>query len=214
MRRGLEGLRSVTDRLGDPSLVTRVWTTLTALLMVFVVVTLLSNLLLPEGLLRGRAPGQAWQGATDPFRLAAQILAYNLISVFVIFVGSLFARRGEGRSHFFSVGYLVLFTLATLNAVVLGTWSFSDAGSPVPLGHRLVGMLDLAHRAGVWEMVGQALLACALARSSLVRTQGGDTTVRPVSALRLSRTEAWVLASGFVSMVVGALVEGFAITTR
>ena len=198
--------------LAGPSLGRRVLTAGLLVLGWFVLVTLASGWLLPEGVLRGRAPGQGWEGSGDVLVLALQILAYNLISVVVIAGASFFAtayRWTDGR--YLSVGYLVLAVQVTLNAVVLGTWSFSTSLAAPPLGERLLGMLDLTQRSGLWEMAGQVLVASALARMATVRTHAGTTTTRPWSQARPSRAEVGVVALGLALMALGAAIEAFAL---
>ena len=77
----------------------------------------------------------------------------------VIITGSLFGQKKESESNYLSVSYLALLTMFSINGVVLGTWFFSMAGEAVPLFERIAGSLDLVHRAGLWEMMGQLLIA-------------------------------------------------------
>jgi hypothetical protein len=95
--------------------------------------------------------------------------------------------------------------------VVLGTWSFSMAGPAVPLWDRVLRTFDLAHRAGLWEMTGQMLIACAAARIALIRTSGKTTVTRSLRAVRLTRAEGLTLVSGLALMLAGAFVESRAI---
>lgn len=61
------------------------------------------------------------------------------------------------------------------------------------LGARLLRTLDIFHRAGLWEMMGQLVIACALARISFVRTCGKEVQSRAFRAIRISKVESAAL---------------------
>ncbi len=95
-----------------------------------------------------------------------------MLSVLVIVLGSLFGQKKELEANYLSIGYLAFFVLICQNGVVLGTWSFSMAGAAVPLLDRIARTFDLAHRAGLWEMMGQLLITCSVAHIATVLTSG------------------------------------------
>lgn len=206
-------MRRVKELLGGPSLLPRVLTAATLVVVLFPLLVALSHWLLPEGLLRGWNPLQQWEESPRPWVLAAQLFAFNLISVVVIAATSLFAGKRSGERTYLSVAYSVLAVFLALNAVTLGTWSFSSApaGGVPGLGGRLLGLLDLTHRAATWEMAGQVLITCALAGISVVRTSGRETTTRPLRQVRLTRAEVVAVVVGLVLMVTGAVVEAWSI---
>lgn len=183
------------------------------MLVLFVGVTVLSHVLLPEGLLRGRNPLQGWEESGSTATLAAQIFVYNLVSVAMIALASLFASRKDDRSAYLSAGYLAFFVLVTANAVTLGTWSFSLGGEPAALLTRVAGMFQVWRRSGLWEMSGQLLVTCALARAAVVRTTGRTTETRSLREARPSRPELVTVAVGLALMLAGAIIESLAIHT-
>lgn len=215
-------MSALRDRLTSSRLRHRVMAAAAMTFVLFHTAVIVSYLLLPEGALRGRQPLQGWQESPEPALLAVQIFCFNLVSVLLIALASLFARARPGRSGYLSVGYLVFFVLVGVNGVVLGTWSFSSAGAPVPLPERLLGTFDLVHRAGLWEMAGQLLISCALAHSWLVRTVSAprsarqrtdrQTTTRRLREIRPPRAERLAVGAGLLLMALGAVIESHAIT--
>lgn len=207
-------MRFLHSKLGGDSLKERLLWTAALFCLVFFGVTVLSHFLLPEGCLKNRNPLQAWETSDNAAVLTAQIFGYNLLSVLVIGLGSLFASKKEGEERYLSYGYLAFFAMIGINGAVQGTWSFSVESDPVPLMQRLLRTFDLAHRAGLWEMLGQMSIACALARIATVRTSGSATATRRLRDIRLAVPERIALAAGFLLMLIGAGVESAAILGR
>lgn len=209
------GVRRVRAWLGGPSVAVRALTATVVMWALFFAATVVSHFLAPSRWLAGNRAVPTWEGSGDFAVLAAQIFAYNLISVAVIAGASLFANRRQEAGVYLSVGYVVLFTLAVLNGIVLGTWSFAAATIDSPsLGRKVVEMFALGYRAGLWEMTGQAFIAAALARVSIVRTtRRGTTTTRSWRAIRLDRGEWAALGGGLMLMITGALIESAALVT-
>lgn len=204
-------IRYVRAKLGGESLRDRVFFAFVLFLILFFGMMVLSHFLLPEGVLRNSNPLQQWEESGDVIVLTFQIFSYNMLSVLFILLGSLFGGKKEAEERYFSVGYVAFFTQIALNGIVLGTWSFSMAGPAVPLIERVTGTFDLAHRAGLWEMMGQMLIACAAARIAIVRTSGKATVTRSLREIRLTRFEGLTFAAGLVLMLAGAFVESRAI---
>ncbi len=174
-------------------------------------VVVISYFFLPEGLLKSKNPLQNWETSSNSFFLTLQIFFYNMLSVLVIFLGSLFGQKKESETNYISIGYLALFTQFCINGVVLGTWSFSMAGEAVPLLDRIVHTFDLTRRAGLWEMLGQLLITCAVAHIATILTNGKTTVTRKIREINLSTAEKLVLMTGFSLMLIGAIVESLAI---
>lgn len=191
-----------------------IWASLVAALLFFGV-TLLSNALLPEGLLRNKNPLQAWEGSQDIIMLSMQLFLYNMISVIVIVAASIFASKTPDEKNYLSVGYLTLFVMVILNALVLGTWSFAMGSMTAPpLFERIVHMLNMTRSAGLWEMMGQLAITCAVAQSALIRTNGHTTEMRRLQSIQLSHQEKVVVLIGVGLMIIGAIVESGAILGR
>lgn len=181
------------------------------LLILFFGVMIISYLLLPEGLLKNKNPLQSWETSGNTVIFTMQIFFYNMLSVLVIFLGSLFGQKKEQDKNYLSVGYIAFFGMICINAIVLGTWSFSVESEAVPLLNRITRTFDLFHRAGLWEMTGQLLITCSLAHIATVLTSGKNTITRKIREINLSRSEKLLLVLGFALMMIGAVVESIAI---
>lgn len=204
-------MKRLRQKLASPILWERLLYTCMVYIVLFHALMIFSYFLLPEGFLKNKNPLQNWNPSGNALLTSLQIFFYNLISVLMIVIGSLFASKKEKHSYYFSTGYIVFFTLISINAVVLGTWSFSLAGEAVPLLDRIGGIYHLAHRAAVWEMAGQLLITCALANVAVVRTSGKNTVVRKLRDIHVSAAEKLVLVIGFLLMLAGAFVEAVSI---
>ncbi len=201
------------EKLSSDSLKQRVLFSILLFLVLFFGVVVASYYFLPEGLLKSKNPLQNWETSNNTFILTLQIFSYNMLSVLVILLGSLFAQKKETQANYLSIGYLPLFTQICINAVVLGTWSFSMAGVAVPLHERIFRTFDLAHRAGIWEMIGQLLITCSVAHISIILTNGKQTVTRKFKNIHLMRAEKIVLMTGFILMFFGAIIESIAINS-
>jgi hypothetical protein len=206
-------MKYLRDKLTANSLKVRIIFTVILFLVLFMGVMILSYYLLPEGLLKNKHPLQNWETSDNNFVLTLQIFFYNMLSVLVIILGSLFGQKKEGETNYFSYGYLAFFALICMNGIVLGTWSFAVESAPVPLLGRITRTFDLIHRAGLWEMTGQLLITCSTAHIAAVLTSGKKTTTRKIRDIRLTGPERIVFVTGLVFMLIGAVVESFAINT-
>lgn len=109
------------------------------------------------------------------------------------------------------LGYLAFFSIISFDAIVLGTWSFSVVTNAIPLMDRFIGTFDLLHRAGLWEISGQLFILCATAKISLVITDGKETTKKNWKIIKLSKQEIIIFGIGLIFMLLGAIVESYAI---
>lgn len=204
-------LRFFREKLTSKSLKQRVLFSMLLFLALFFGIVVLSYFFLPEGILKSKNPLQNWETSPNTFILTLQIFFYNMLSVLVIILGSLFGQKKESHANYLSIGYLAFFAQICINGVVLGTWSFSMAGEAVPLLDRIFRTFDLAHRAGIWEMMGQLLITCAVAHIATILTSDKNTVTRKIRDIHLTRAEKIVLAIGFVLMLAGAVIESIAI---
>lgn len=185
----------------------RIITTYICFLLVFFAVTTASYYLLPQGLLFNKNPLQNWDTSPTLIISSLQIFSWNLLSVVMILFGNLFTARKSKEDCFIPLGYLAFFVQITINAVILGTWSFSNAPEAVPLLSRLIGTFDIFHLAGIWEMTGQLFILCATANISLLITDGKETTTKNWRSIKLSKQEILGIGMGVVLMIIGALIE-------
>jgi hypothetical protein len=201
------------EKLSSNSLKQRILFSMLLFLVIFFGVTVISYCFLPEGLLKSKNTLQNWETSSNTFILILQIFFYNMLSVLFIILGSLFGQKKESQTNYLSIGYLAFFTLICINGVVLGTWSFSMAGEAVPLFDRVFGTFDLTRRAGLWEMMGQLLITCAVAHIATILTSGKKTVTRKIRNIHLTRAEKVVLMTGFALMMIGAIIESIAINS-
>ena len=131
----------------------------------------------------------------------------------MIFFGSLFGRKKEKEANYLSLGYLAFYVQICINGVVLGTWSFAAADTAVPLIARITHSFDLVHKAGLWEMMGQLLITCAVAHIATVLTNGKETVTRKIKDVHLTTAEKIALTAGFALMLAGAIIESIAINS-
>lgn len=180
--------------------------------IVFFGTTILSFYLLPEGFLLRKNGISDFKTSENPFLCAVQIFLYNMLSVAFIFFGSAFARKKEGEKAYRSYGQVGFFVFILLNAVTLGTWSFTANTNSVPLAARLLRTFDIVHNAGLLEMYGQLLITSALSTKYLIMTEGRSTRTRSIREVPVSRSEIFAMIAGFLLMFAGALVESHSIT--
>lgn len=189
----------------------RILTTYLCFLFVFILVVIVSYYLLPEGLLRNKNPLHSWDTSPDMLVSALQIFFFNLLSVIALVIANLFAFRNNKSNYYIPLGYTCFFVMICINAVILGTWSFSVVTDPVPLADRLRRTFDLCHRAGLWEMSGQLFILCATAKISIILTNGKERNSKHIKSLKLSIAEIACIAVGILLMLTGAFIESYSI---
>ncbi|MBU3181182.1 hypothetical protein [Clostridium psychrophilum] len=204
-------INRIKRNLTSDDVILRIITTYICFLLLFITVTIVSYFLLPQGLLLNKHPLQKWDTSPTLIISSLQILSFNLLSVIVILFGNTFLAREKKSQCFMPLGYLAFLVGISINAVVLGTWSFSVVTESIPLIERLVGTFDIFHRAGIWEMSGQLLILCATVNISLIITDGKKTTTKSWKTIKLSKQEIIVFSIGLVLMLLGALIESYAI---
>lgn len=199
------------EKLSSDNLKMRIFWASILFLLLFFGVTILSFYLFPEGLLKNKNSMLGWETSESVLILTSQIFFYNLLSVLVIVLSSLFGTKKERDKNYLSVGYQTFYTLICINAVVLGTWSFTIESQPVNLPGRILRTFDLVHRAGLWEMMGQLLIACSTAHIAVILSCNKNTVTKKIRDIHLSRSEKVVFISGILLMLIGAVVESIAI---
>jgi hypothetical protein len=199
------------EKLSSNSIKERIiWSTI-VFFLVFISIVFISYFLLPEGLLKNKNPAQNWIPSNNNLVLTLQIFLYNLISVIVIFLASLFSSKKKNDKSYLSVGYTVFYTLISINAIVLGTWSFSVESKAALLLDRVVNLFDIVHKAALWEMIGQLLITCTIAQISIFKSCEFNIVKSSFKEIKLKKTEKIVLIIGIAFMLIGAIVESVAI---
>jgi len=204
-------LSYIKKNLSSKALKIRLVFTFILFIILFLGLTILSYYLLPEGILKNKNPLQNWKTADHTLVLTLQIFFYNMLSVIIILLGSLFGQKKDTEKNYLSIGYLAFFVVICQNAVVLGTWSFSIDLEAVSLSERIFGTFDVVHRAGIWEMIGQLFITCAVAHIATILTSGKTTTYLKLRDIHLRKSEKLLLITGLVFMLTGAIVESLAI---
>lgn len=189
----------------------RILTTYLCFLIVFNLVAVVSYYLLPAGLLRNKNPLHSWDTSPDMLVSTLQIFFYNLLSVIALVLANLFAIRNKKSNYYMPLGYTCFFVMICINAIILGTWSFSVVTDPVPLADRILRTFDLCHRAGLWEMSGQLFILCATTKISVILTSGNERNSRHIRTLKLSKPEIACIAVGILLMLTGAFIESYSI---
>jgi hypothetical protein len=197
--------------LASENVYLRIATTCFLFVVVFFTITTISYFLLPEGILRSKNPAQNWDTSNNLLASTLQIFLFNQLSVVVILFGNTFSSRKKSEQDYVSLGYLAFFTQISINAVTLGTWSFSVTTEAVPLLDRIIGTFDILHRGGLWEMSGQLLILCATAKISMIMTDGKKTSVRSWREVSFSKQEVFIFGGGVIFMLIGAFVESLSI---
>lgn len=185
----------------------RLITTFLCFLIVFALIAIISNVCLPEGILRNKNPLQSWDNSPKQIVLMFQIFFFNLLSVIMLLVGNLFRTRKNDNRCFITLGYLAFFVMISINAITLGTWSFSVVSEAVPLADRIIQTFDLVHRAGLWEMTGQLFIVCATVNISLIITDKKVTTTKSIRSIKLKNSEKLVVVMGLLLILMGAFIE-------
>jgi len=206
-------MRYFRKKLSSNHLKERIIGTAILFFILFFGAMLISYFLLPEGLLKNKNPLQSWETSDNTLILTLQIFFYNLLSVLVIALASLFGNKKASDANYLSFGYMAFFALISVNGIILGTWSFSVESEAVPLLGRITRTFDLVHRAGLWEMTGQLLITCAIAHIVTVLTSGKETATRNIREIRLANSEKTALMVGIVFILIGAVVESISINT-
>ncbi|NLD87434.1 MAG: hypothetical protein GX633_04165, partial [Clostridiales bacterium] len=98
-------------KLSSNSLRKRIIWTVVLFFTVFFGIMILSYFLLPEGLLKNKNPLQSWETSDSILILTLQVFIYNLLSVLIISLASLFGNKKANEDNYFSVGYIAFFTL-------------------------------------------------------------------------------------------------------
>ena len=143
----------IKEKMISEKLSTRIlWLTI-LFVVIFYGVTVFSYFVLPDGFLLKKNSVTNFKTSENLMICALQIFSYNMISIVVIIFGSLFARKKEGERGYKSYGCLGFFVFTILNAITLGTWSFTVNTNSVPLMERITRTFDIMHNAGLLEMV-------------------------------------------------------------
>lgn len=204
-------MKYLREKLSSKNIKDRILWSMLLFFIVFFMVTIISYFVLPQGLLKNKNSLQSWNTSDNVLILTLQIFFYNLISVTIIFLASLFSQKNKKEQNYLSLGYTVFITLISINAVVLGTWSFSIEFIVASLFERIIYIFDIIHKAALWEMLGQLLITCSIANISIINIYKTNTTRRNIKKIKPTKEELITLIVGFILMLIGAIIESVAI---
>ncbi|NLL92445.1 MAG: hypothetical protein GX222_08575 [Ruminococcaceae bacterium] len=201
----------IRDKLTSRNLFIRIlWLSL-IFLITFFGVTVLSYYILPEGLLKSANTSRDFTISSDIRLAGIQIFLFNMMSVAVIAISSLFARKNGESKAYLSIGYSCFLVLVLINAVTLGTWSFITDVPSVGLVERITSMFRITEHAGLTEMFGQLLITCALADKHIFMIYKKQTIKRRIKDVPWKKEEIFCILLGFALMFIGAWVESRAL---
>lgn len=179
--------------------------------LIFYSMVILSHLFLPEGILRGKNSGDFFDTSKNIWISSLQILSWNMISVVILFVSSLFAYRKNETDSYISCGILCMITWAVIDGLTLGTNSFGVQRENMELMRKLISTFDLANHAGMWELVGLNCIASAFQQKSLILSTKKVTITKKISQLKFTRSDILFLVLGLALMIMGAIIESASI---
>lgn len=198
-------VKFVRKKLYSDNVWNRIVTLICIFCFLFFGVTIISYYLLPEGFLSNQSNMKDFETSIDLLACTLQIFFFNMISVLCILVASMFSKKKDGI--YVASGYYCFVLFVIINAITLGTGSFSEVVVDVALFERIISMFYITKHAGLIEMLGQLLIACSLANKSLVMTDGKQTTTRKIKEINYTKTEIAVFIFGLLIMFLGALIE-------
>jgi hypothetical protein len=201
----------IRDKLTSQNLFIRILWLVLIFLITFFGVTVLSYYILPEGFLKSANTARDFTISPDLRLAAIQIFLFNMMSVAVITIGSLFAKKNGGSVAYLSIGYSCFLVLVLINAVTLGTWSFITDVPSVDLVERITSMFWINEHAGLTEMFGQLLITCAFADKYIIMIYKKQTVKRRIKDVPWKKEEIFCILLGFVLMFTGAWVESRAL---
>lgn len=94
-------VRYFLEKLSSNSIKQRVLFSMLLFLALFLGVVVISYFFLPEGLLKSKNPLQNWVTSNNTFTPTLQIFFYNMLSVLVIVLGSLFGQKKNPKQPIF-----------------------------------------------------------------------------------------------------------------
>lgn len=199
------------DKLTSKRLIDRILYLFIVFTVIFYGITVLSYYILPEGFLLRKNNLTNFSTSNNLMTSALQIFMYNMLSVIFIVIGSLFAKKKSKDKNYMAYHYLCFIIFISLNAITLGTWSFTTITESVPLIDRVLKSFQIFENAGLLEMIGQLFITCSLTNKYLVMTEGTVTTTRSIKDVKFSLAEILIIIIGIILMLVGALIESNAI---
>lgn len=207
-------LRSLVEGVTDESVWKRIAWMYGSFFALLVPATVLSYLLLPEGVLRGRHPIiSALELSPVLWVCTLQIFVYNLVFALLVVGANLIARQSRlSPKRFIPMGYLAFWGITVTAGLYIGTWSQEVVTAAPPLYQRLLCLFDVLHHAGFIELSAYLLAAATSFKFTLVYTDGKKVVAsRSWRDVKLTRSERFLLVLAFLLVLCGAIVESYGI---
>jgi len=207
-------LKRIIDGTIDDNIYKRIGWMYVSFLLIYISVTILAYLLLPDGILRGKhTVVSALELSPNLWISTLQIFGYNLIPTSLIICSNLIAQQSRiSKEKFVPIGYFGFWCIVILAGLYLGTWSFEVVTEAPPLYLRLIGGFDVFHHAGFYELSAYLLAAVTSFKFTLWYSDGKKiVTSRKWRDARLNSSEKIIFVLVFVLLFCGALIESYGI---
>ncbi len=198
----------------DDNIYKRIGWMYVSFLLIYISVTILAYLLLPDGILRGKhTVVSALELSPNLWISTLQIFGYNLIPTSLIICSNLIAQQSRiSKEKFVPIGYFGFWCVVILAGLYLGTWSFEVVTEAPPLYLRLIRGFDVFHHAGFYELSAYLLVAVTSFKFTLWYSDGKKiVTSRKWRDARLNSSEKIIFVLVFVLLFCGALIESYGI---
>ena len=176
---------------------------------IFIVCTIVGDLLLPEGFLRNSPTniGGGIDFSTNLLISSLQIFPYNCISLAAIIVASIFAKRKTEEDRYIPVSITCLSVLAVITGLTLGTNSFGIVAPNAPVLQKIIDLFNISKYSALWEISGQTLIAACLVKKAIVLTTGKTTCVKKLNQIIFTKHDIVFIGLGLSFMMFGAFIE-------
>jgi len=208
-------LKRIIDGTVDDNIYKRIGWMYVSFLLIYISVTILAYLLLPDGILRGKhTVVSALELSPNLWISTLQIFGYNLIPTSLIICSNLIAQQSRiSKEKFVPIGYFGFWCIVILAGLYLGTWSFEVVTEAPPLYLRLIRGFDVFHHAGFYELSAYLLAAVTSFKFTLWYSDGKKiVTSRKWRDVRLNSSEKIIFVLVFVLLFCGSLIESYGIT--
>ena len=207
-------LKRMINGTVDDNIYKRIGWMYVSFLLIYISVTILAYLLLPDGILRGKhTVVSALELSPNLWISTLQIFGYNLIPTSLIICSNLIAQQSRiSKKKFVPIGYFGFWCIVILAGLYLGTWSFEVVTEAPPLYLRLIRGFDVFHHAGFYELSAYLLAAVTSFKFTLWYSDGKKiVTSRKWRDVRLNSSEKIIFVLVFVLLFCGALIESYGI---
>ena len=208
-------LKRIIDGTIDDNIYKRIGWMYVSFLLIYISVTILAYLLLPDGILRSKhTVVSALELSPNLWISTLQIFGYNLIPTSLIICSNLIAQQSRiSKEKFVPIGYFGFWCIVILAGLYLGTWSFEVVTEAPPLYLRLIRGFDVFHHAGFYELSAYLLAAVTSFKFTLWYSDGKKiVTSRKWRDIRLNSSEKIIFVLVFVLLFCGSLIESYGIT--